>query len=176
MSDHPDDIVKPTTQRMRRAPGFDELTEALPGGRTRKSGAKRVWTQLENLYRNRRLTDEQYQAGQKYYADWWLGSAAGRGVTMRWSEYISGLGGGEGNMDAAERRVFHGKRFAQANNILEGMGMRKAIHWLVINDVACEAIGRRFWGYRTKHKASASAATAASLALQVLAKFYGLVK
>ena len=171
-----DEIIKPTRQRMRRAPGFDELTETQAGGVTRKSGAVRVWSQLENLYRNRRLTDEQYQAGQRYYADWYIAMHAGRGTTMRWSEYISGLAGGEGNLDAAERRVFHAKRFAQANALLEGLGVRKAIHWLVINDTACEAIGRKFWGYRTKHKASASAATAASLALQVLAKFYGLVK
>lgn len=171
-----DEVIKPTRQRMRRAPGYDELTEAASGGVTRKSGAVRVWTQLENLYRNRRLTDEQYQAGQRYYADWWLGLEAGRSITMRWSEYISGLGGGEGNLDAAERRVFHAKRFAQANEILEELGVRKALHWLVINDVPCEAIGRKFWGYRTRFTASAGAVTGISIGLQRLAKFYGLVK
>ena len=66
MNDQPDDIVKPTRERMRRAPGYDELTEVNAGGVSRKSGAVRVWSQLENLYRNKRLTDEQYQAGQKY--------------------------------------------------------------------------------------------------------------
>lgn len=171
-----DDIVKPTRQRMRRAPGFDELTETQAGGTTRKSGAVRVWSQLENLYRNRRLTDEQYEAGRKYYADWWLGLEAGRSITMRWSEYISGLGGGEGNMDAAERRVFHAKRWAEANKILEEMGIRKAVHWLVINDSPCEAIGRRFWGYSGKHSAAAGAVTAIGVALQRLAKFYGITK
>lgn len=171
-----DEIIKPTRQRMRRAPGFDELTETQAGGVTRKSGAVRVWSQLENLYRNRRLTDEQYQAGQRYYADWYISMHAGRGTTMRWSEYISGLAGGEGNLDAAERRVFHSKRFAQANALLEEMGIRKAVHWLVINDTPCEAIGRKFWGYSGKHSAAAGAVTAIGVALQRLAKFYGIAK
>ncbi|MEY4941555.1 MAG: hypothetical protein RIQ93_3290, partial [Verrucomicrobiota bacterium] len=117
-----------------------------------------------------------YQAGQKYYADWWLGLEAGRSITMRWSEYISGLGGSEGNMDAAERRVFHSKRFSQANEILEELGVRKALHWFVINDIPPENIGRKFWGYSGQRAASASAVTALGLALQRLAKFYGLVK
>jgi hypothetical protein len=175
MNDQPDDIVKPTRERMRRAPGYDELTEVNAGGVSRKSGAVRVWSQLENLYRNKRLTDEQYQAGQKYYADWYLAGFQPN-VTSKMQEWIQNGGGGQGSMDAMERRVFHQKRFAQANALLEDMGVRKAIHWLCINDTPCEQIGRKFWGYKTKHKASASAATAAGLALQLLAKFYGLVK
>jgi hypothetical protein len=94
---------------------------------------------------------------------------------MKWSEYISGLSG-SGDMDAAQRRVFHAKRFAQANAILEDMGVRKAVHWFVINDIPPENIGRKFWGYRGQRAASASAVTALGLALQRLAKFYGLVK
>lgn len=171
-----DDIIKPTRERMRRVEGYDELTETQAGGVTKKSGALRVWTQLENLYRNGRLTGEQYQAGLKYYADWWLGLEAGRSTTMRWSEYISGLGGGDGNMDAAERRVFHAKRWAEANKILEELGVRKAIHWLVINDIKPENIGRKHWGYSGRKTASAGAVTGISIALQRLAKFYGLAK
>lgn len=170
-----DEIIKPTRQRMRRAPGFDELTEAASGGVTRKSGAVRVWTQLENLYRNRRLTDEQYAAGQKYFADWYLAGFSPR-VTSRMSEWVQGAAGAPGNLDAAERRVFHQKRFAQANVLLEEMGTRKAVHWFVINDVPCEAIGRKFWGYREVRTASAGASTSIAISLQRLAKFYGLVK
>ena len=170
-----DDVIKPTRQRMRRAPGYDELLETAAGGTTRKSGAVRVWSQLENLYRNGRLTPEQHQAGQKYYADWYLGLESRGSVTMKWSEYISGLSG-SGDMDAAERRVFHSKRFAQANKILEELGTRKAVHWFVINDMPCEAIGRRFWGYRSVSTASAGASTSIAISLQRLAKFYGLVK
>lgn len=175
MADDNEEIIRPTAERMRRVQGYDELTETQRGGTVRKTGAIKVWNPLENLYRNGRITPEQHQAGLKYYADWWLGTQSGRSVTMKWSEYISGISG-SGDMDAAERRVFHSKRFAKANERLEDIGMRKAIHWLVINEIPCEQIGRRFWGYRTKHKASASATTAAALALQLLAKFYGLVK
>jgi hypothetical protein len=171
-----DEVIKPTRQRMRRAPGHDELVETAAGGTTRKSGAVRVWSQLENLYRNGRLTPEQHQAGLKYYADWYIGLESRGSITMKWSEYISGLGGGSGNMDAAERRVFHAKRWAQANKILEDLGTRKCIHWLVINDIKPEMIGRRFWGYKGKHSASAGAVTGIALSLQMLAKFYGLVK
>lgn len=174
MNDQPD-AIKPTRQRMRRAPGFDELTETQSGGVTRKSGAVRVWSQLENLYRNRRLTDEQYQAGQKYYADWYLAGFSPR-VTSRMAEWVQNMAGGSSNLDAAERRVFHQKRFAQANTILEDMGTRKAVHWFVINDEPCEAIGRKFWGYSGRKTASAGAVTGIALSLQQLAKFYGLAK
>lgn len=175
MNDSPDDIVKPTKQRMRRAPGYDELSETTSGGITRKSGAVRVWSQLENLYRNRRLTDEQYQAGQKYYADWYLAGFQPN-VTSKMQEWIQNGGGGFGSMDAMERRVFHQKRFAQANTILEEMGTRKAVHVFVIGDIPCEVIGRKFWGYRTRFTASAGASTALAISLERLAKFYGLVK
>jgi hypothetical protein len=161
---------------MRRAPGWDELMETHAGGTTRKSGAVRVWSQLENLYRNRRLTDEQYQAGQRYYADWYIGLESRGKTTMRWSEWIQGMAGGSGDLDAAERRVFHAKRFAEANKRLEDMGTRKSVHWLVINDVKPEDIGRKFWGYSGRKTASAGAVTGIVLSLQMLAKFYGLVK
>jgi hypothetical protein len=175
MNDRPDDIIKPTKQRMRRAPGHDELTETQAGGVVRKSGAVRVWSQLENLYRNRRLTDEQYQAGQKYYADWYL-SGFQPNVTSKLQEWIQNGGGGQGSMDAMERRVFHQKRFAQANALLDGLGTRKAVHWFVINDTPAEAIGRKFWGYAGKHSAAAGAVTGLQISLHQLAKFYGLVK
>lgn len=174
MSDHPDDIVKPTPQRMRMAPGFDELTEALPGGRTRKSGARKIWSQLENLYRNRRLTDEQHAAGEQYYRDWYLSGQSPK-ITSKMAEWVQNSSGGSGNMDAAERRVFHQKRFRQANGILEEMGMRKLVHWFVINDIPCEAIGKKFWGYRDIRTASASASASVAISLQRLAKFYGMV-
>jgi hypothetical protein len=170
-----DDVIKPTRQRMRRAPGWDELMETQAGGTTRKSGAVRVWTQLENLYRNRRLTDEQYQAGQKYFADWYLAGFAPR-VTSRMSEWVQNNSGSPGNLDAAERRVFHAKRWAQANAILEELGTRKAVHWLVITDTPAEAIGRKYWGYSGKHSAAAGAVTGISISLQRLAKFYGIAK
>ena len=170
-----DDVVKPTRQRMRLAPGFDELTETQAGGTTRKSGAVRVWSQLENLYRNRRLTDEQYQAGRKFYADWYLGGFQPR-ITSRMSEWVQGAAGGVGNMDAAERRVFHQRRFAQANAILEELGTRKAVHWLIIADTPAESIGRRFWGYGGRKTASAGAVIGISVSLQRLAKFYGIAK
>ena len=170
-----DDVIKPTRQRMRRAPGFDELTETQAGGVTRKSGAVRVWTQLENLYRNGGLTDEQYQAGLKYYADWYLAGFAPR-VTSRMAEWVQNNNSSSGDLDAADRRVFHAKRFAEANKLLETFDMRKAIHWLVINDIPCEAIGRKAWGYRTRHKANTAGRVEAAKALQGLAKFYGLVK
>lgn len=170
-----EDVIKPTRQRMRRAPGFDELTETQAGGTTRKSGAVRVWSQLENLYRNRRLTDEQYEAGRKYYADWYLAGFSPR-VTSRMSEWVQGAAGAPGNLDAAERRVFHQKRFAQANVILEDLGTRKAVHWFVINDTPAEAIGRKFWGYGGRKTAAAGAVTGIAVSLQRLAKFYGIAK
>lgn len=170
-----DEIIRPTSERMRRVRGYDELTEAQAGGVVRKSGAVRIWSQLENLYRNGRLTAEQHQAGQKYYADWYLAGFAPR-VTSRMAEWVQNAGGSPGNLDAGERRVFHAKRFAQANAKLEELGTRKAVHWLIINDTPAEQIGRKHWGYSGRKTASAGAVTAVAISLQMLAKFYGLLK
>lgn len=168
--------LQPTPERMAMAGrGFDELTAPTPGGITQKTGAIRVWSALENLYRNRLISPEQYDAGEKLYRDWYLGHVASAQVTMKWSEYISGLGG-EGNLDAAERKAFHAKRYAEANAHLDLLGVRKPVHWLVINDIKTEDVGRRFVGYRGKDKAAASGRTAILLGLQLLARFYGLVK
>ena len=170
-------ILAPTPERMRQAGyAFDELAEASAGGMLKKTGAIRVWSALENLYRNRLITAPQYDAGEKYYRDWYIGFQAPAQITMRWSDYVSGLGADGGSMDAAERRVFHVKRFAEANGLLERIDMRKPIHWLVINDVHPQDVGRRLRGYRGKDKAAAAGTTAVALGLQALAKFYGLVK
>jgi hypothetical protein len=160
---------------MKRAPGFDEVTEVQSGGVSRKTGALRLWTQLEKIYRNKCITAEEYDAGRKYYADWYLAGFAPR-VTSRMAEWVQNNSGSLGNMDAAERRVFHAKRFAEANRILECMGLRKAVHWLVINEIPAENIGRKYRGYRNGRAASASAITAISIGLTQLAKFYGLIR
>lgn len=170
--------IAATPERLAKVAGYDEMAEAMSSGMTRKSGAIRVWSALENLYRNRLISPEQYDAGEKYYRDWYLGHVASAQITMKWSEYISGIGG-DGNLDASERKAFHAKRYSQANNLLDGLGIkgvRKVLHWLVINDVKPEDIGRRFIGYRGKDKAAASGRTAVAIGLQMLAKFYGLVK
>lgn len=175
---HVSGALPPTPERMRRAGyAFDELAEATAGGMLKKTGAIRVWSALENLYRNRLITGPQYDAGEKYYRDWYLGFQASSQVTMKWSDYVSGLSGGDnGSMDAAERKVFHVKRFAAANTLLEQMDLRKPIHWLVINDIKPRDVGSRFRGYRGAEKAQASGTTAIAIGLQALAKFYGLVK
>lgn len=175
MADEQDEIIKPTPERMRKVLGYDELTETQRGGVVRKTGAVKTWTPLDNLYRNRCISSEQYEAGQKYYGDWWYGFGSSSNVTMKWREYISGMSAG-GGLDAAERRVFHQKRFAQVNAKLEEWGVRKMLHWLIITDVPCETIGRDFWGYRTKHKASSSAVAIVERSLDMMARFYGLKK
>lgn len=167
--------ILPTPERLKIADGYDELTEASSGGVLKKTGAIRVWSALENLYRNRLITPEQYDAGEKLYRDWYLGHVASAQVTMKWSEYISGLGGG-GNLDAAERKAFHAKRYAQANAILDQLRIRKPVHWLVINDIKPEDVGRRLRGYRGQRAASAAGSTAVALGLDLLARFYGLKK
>lgn len=167
--------ILPTEERLRMAPGYDELTEASAGGVLKRTGAIRVWSALENLYRNRLITPEQYDAGEKLYRDWYLGHVASAQVTMKWSEYISGLGG-DGNLDAAERKAFHAKRYAQANLLLDQLRIRKPVHWLVINDIKPRDIGHRFRGYRGEERASAAGTTVVAIGLDVLARFYGLKK
>lgn len=170
-------ILGPTPERLKQAGyAFDEMAEASGGGMLKKTGAIRVWSSLENLYRNGLITAPQYDAGEKYYRDWYIGFQASSQVTMKWSEYISGLAGGENGMDAVERKVFHCKRFAAANALLDQFDMRKPVHWLVIHDIAPRDVGHRLRGYRGKDKAQAAGTTAIALALQALAKFYGLVK
>lgn len=168
--------ILPTPERMAQVNGFDELAEATAGGMLKRTGAIRVWSALENLYRNRLITGPQYDAGEKFYRDWYIGHVASSQVTMKWSDYVSGLSGPGGNLDAAERKAFHAKRYAQANAMLEQLRIRKPIHWLVINDIKPQDVGRRFRGYRGADRASAAGTTVVAIGLELLAKFYGLVK
>lgn len=170
--------VPATPERMRLAGyAYDELSEATAGGLLKKTGAIRVWSALENLYRNRLISGPQYDAGEKYYRDWYLGHMASSQITMKWSDYVSGLSGGDNqSMDAAERKVFHVKRYAAANALLDTLDLRKPVHWLVINDIKPRDVGSRFRGYRGADKAQAAGTTTIAIGLQALAKFYGLVK
>lgn len=169
--------IPATPERMVKAGyAFDEMAEATAGGMLKKTGAIRVWSQLENLYRNKRLTGGQHDAGVKFYADWYFTLQSGHTITMRWSEYISGLNGSGEGMEAAERRVFHAKRYAAANRLLDELGVRKALHWFIINDIPAEYIGKRIQGYRGQRAATASGVTMISLGLARLAKFYGIEK
>ena len=171
------DVVLPTPQRLRMiGNNFDALSEATTGGIPKKTGAIRVWSSLENLYRNGHISGQQRDAGERYYRDWYIGFQASAAVTMKWSEHISGADGAAPVMDVAERKVFHAKRFALANKMLDEIQMRKPVHWLCINDIRAEDIGRRSRGYRSKDKAQAAGTTLAVVGLQNLAKFYGLVK
>jgi hypothetical protein len=169
--------IGPTPERMAQiGRDFDPVTEAAAGGMLKRTGAIRVWSQLENLHRNGLITTPQYDAGEQYHRDWYLGFQASAQVTMRWSEHISGMGGSGTAMDAAERRAFHARRFAGANGLLETMGLRKSVHWLVINDVRPREVGHRLRGYRGRDQAKAAGTTAVAIGLQCLARFYGLSK
>lgn len=171
-----DDIVRPTPERLAMiGDGFDNVTETVSRNQVRATGAVRVWSSLEHLYRNHAISEAEYDAGEQFYRDWFLGFHASEQTTMQWSEYIPGSGG-SGDLDAAERRTFHARRFARANARLDEIGVRKLVHWVVINGLNAEQVGRRWRGYRTRHKAAASGATAVSMALGVLAKFYGLAR
>lgn len=165
-----------TPERLAKVVGLDEMSEAMSSGMTRKTGAIRVWSALENLYRNGLITGPQRDAGEKYYADWYIGFEAPSQTTMRWSDYVSGLGADSGSMDAAERRVFHVNRFRAANRLLDQFDIRKPIHWLIINGIVPRDVGRRFRGYRGRDTAASSGTTTIVIGLTGLAKFYGLVK
>lgn len=169
--------VGPTPERISKAQGLDHLAEATSGGMLKRTGAVRLWSALENLYRNRLITAVQRDAGEKFYADWFIGYHAASQITMRWSDYVSGFGAGDNQtMDAAERRVFHVRRFQDASKLLDTFDIRKPVHWLVINDIHPQDIGRRFRGYRGKDKAASAGTTTVAIGLQALAKFYGLIK
>lgn len=173
MNDVP--IIKPTKERMRRMEGYDELTEAQPGGVPKKTGAVRDWGPLENLYRNGGLTQEQYRAGVQLYADCFRGGLAGSRVTMRWEEYISGLGA-PGNLDGVERRVFFRNRYFDACTLLRKSFYYDEVHAFCVEDIKAEDIGKRFYKLKTRQTASASATRVIAKGLQLLAKFYGFVK
>lgn len=172
-----DEIIKPTRQRMARvrAAGFDEVVETSRGGVTRKNGAVREWSQLENLHRNHIITDEEYAAGKRFEIDHRAAGYDPR-VTMRWTEWIQGLAGSPEDLNAAERREFHRKRWHKACDVLEELGTRKLMHWFIVENIKPEQIARQHWGLRGKHTASGRAVGSIKTSLFRLAKFYGLVK
>jgi len=171
------EAIGPTPERLAQiGRACDPVTEADAGGMLKRTGAIRVWSQLENLHRNNLITTHQYDAGEQYHRDWYLGFQASAQVTMKWSEHISGMGGSATVLDAAERRAFHARRFAEANGLLDTIGLRKPIHWLCISDIRPRDVGHRLRGYRGRDQAKAAGATAIAIGLDVLARFYGLIK
>ena len=60
--------------------------------------------------------------------------------------------------------------------LLDELGIRKAVHLFVINDIPAEHIGRKLNGYRGQRAATASGVTIIGIGLQHLARFYGLAK
>jgi hypothetical protein len=175
MTDQPDDIVRPTRERMRRMIGHDEEVETLPGGTTRKSGAIREWSQLENLHRNNLISDEEYAAGRRYEIDHRMAGFDPR-VTLDYRRMLGSLDHSSPDLDAAERREFHRKRWHQANKVLKECGTRKLIHWMIIENIAPQSIGRKHWGVRGKHTAAGRAVGAIQTSLYRLAVFYGLIR
>lgn len=178
---HVPGTISPTPERMRQIGGdFDELAEATPGGLLKKTGALRVWTAMENLYRNGVITGVEKDAGDQYYRDYYIVHGGGLNVTMRWRDHVSGFGSGVSDLDAAERREFHRKRLHAANRMLKGLTaderFYKLIQWAVIEDCGSAEIGRRARGLRDRKRAGASGSAALSDALSILAKFYGLKK
>lgn len=178
LSSRTDDVVRPTPERrMQIGDRWDPVTETTARNVVKDTGAVRAWSSLENLYRNRVITGTMRDAGEKYYRDWFLGYHASESTTMRWSDYVQGGGATGGQpLDAAERRVFHVRRFQDVNRLLDQIGVRKPVHWLIINDLTVEQIGRQGRGYRGKDSASAAGATLIVLGLKAMARFYGLEK
>lgn len=176
---HPiSNTVTATPERLRQiGTEFDEMSEVTAGGILKKTGAIRRWTPLENLYRNRLITGPQFDAGEKLYLDHYIGFVASAHVTMQLSDFVSGSSGADNSsMDAAERKVFHQKRYREANKVLDLFDVRKPIHWLIFEEIKPQYVGHRFRGYRGKDKAASSGTTTVAIALQGLARFYGLVK
>jgi hypothetical protein len=176
MNDVPQDVVRPTRERMQKVVGFDEMVEAQSGGVLRKTGAIRISGPIRDIWKKGRISDEQYAAAEKYFIDWWIAHGSQQSVTMRWQEYISGGFSPGGNMDAGERRAFHSKRYAQANELLEELKLRKPVHWLVVCEMRAEEVGRLWWRYRGKHSAGTAAVVGIGNGLQRLAVFYGIAR
>jgi hypothetical protein len=173
--------ITATPERMQMVgQNFDEMAEATSGGLLRKTGAIRVWTSLENLYRNKVISAIEKDAGDQYYRDHYIVHVGGMNVTMNWSDHVSSFGGSYGNLDAAERREFHRKRLHAANKTLKNMTMDerfyKLIQWVVVDDCGSTEVGRRARGLRDRKRAGASGSASISDALAVLAQFYGMSK
>jgi len=175
MTDRPDDIVRPTKERLRKSIGWREMVEVAPGGTTRKSGALREIRPLDDLRDKELITPEQYAAGYRYWVDHELSGYSPR-VTLDYRRMLGSLDHSRPDLDAAERREFHRKRWKKANDLLESIACRKPMHWLLIEGIKPENIGKKHWGYRGQRAASASAVTSIRIALFLLAKFYGLIR
>jgi hypothetical protein len=176
MNDRPgDEIIRPTKERMRKSIGHDEVVETTPGGLTRKNGAVRLVRHLDDLWKKGLVSDEEREAGYKFHIDHELAGYSPR-VTMDYRRMLGGTDRGQPDLDAAERREFHRKRWHQACKVLEEIKCRKAMHWFLIEDIKLENIGSKFWGYGGQRASTASARATVSIALYRLARFYGLVK
>lgn len=164
--------ISPTPERLAKVEtGTIHLVETEGKGGTTKRAGLKIISPLEELMYHERITEKEYQAGMRYYADYVYAERPSQAV-MRWKEYISNSHSPE-DLDHAERVTFHSKRYADAQRVL-GPYMGAVARMLLVEEMSCVQIGRAVHGYKNLNSASASGVAMATAMLDLLARFYRL--
>jgi hypothetical protein len=164
--------IGPTPERLAKVEtGVIDLVETEGKGGTTKRAGMKIISPLEELMYNQRITEREYQAGMRFYADYVYTERPSQAV-MRWKEYISASHSPQ-DLDHAERVAYHSKRYADAKRVL-GTYMGSVARMLLIEEMSCETIGKVIHGYRNRNSASASGMGMATAMLDMLARFYRL--
>lgn len=167
-----EELVRPTPERLGKVSPkvVVRVVENEGGGHGRLTGTK-ILSPLEELLHRERIEAREFEAARKFYVDWYFTERPSQAV-MRWQEFVSS-GASPGDLDQAERRSFHAKRFAGACQSL-GAYHGAVAKMLVLDEMSLTQIGIRIFGFKSRNGAAGSGLAAAVGMLDVLARFYKL--
>ena len=162
----------PTPERLSKVKtAMVDVMETVTRGGALKMTGRRIVTPLDDLRHHDRITEREHAAGMRYYADYVYAERPSQSV-MRWQEFVSSSHT-PGELDGAERKAFHSRRFADANAWL-GKYLASIVRMLVVEDMAAMEIGVAVFGYKHRNSASSAGVALASAGLERLASFYRL--
>lgn len=177
------DRLEPTPERIRKAEEYVEFA-MLPDHEKRKIIGHRpgkIIDPIESLLGKERISLKQFQAGRKYYWDWYIGCQLSQRVTPKYTELTDHENYGESHQDAATRRAHLHKSYIKATDRLGSARLAMIARLLVLEDrqpgepnTTLEEVGRYITGYKDKSMSIASAVSALIICLDILADHYGL--
>ena len=161
---NPDEIIQPTPERLAKA---GDAT----GEHVTESGRRTVrmldGSQVSMLFERGSLNADQFNAGERFYADWYFAGLAASGVIDPARDVVDG-----GKIETmTERRLAALGRWQSA---VQGVGKMhsQALTCIVLLDEPLEVYGRRYHKRASRKDATIAAITVLQVALAQLDLYY----
>jgi hypothetical protein len=161
--------------------------ETVNGKTVQPTGALRITSVCDAMLRRGQITQVEHQAAEKLYADFQRGMKGSVGLTQNYGERTGGSSSpawqhDADTMDPAERRSFYHRRFMNAcrslGNLLLVESMLRTVCEIgalgETKQCTLADIGRDLLGYQQEAQCQAGGAVVIKIALEIIARFYGL--